>query len=66
MRGFRDGTTRVLDRRTAGDVAFRFKQWSGKNKKKTGRTLDGRTWDHWPKPKRRERRSVRTVMANAM
>jgi protein gp37 len=30
------------------DVAFFFKQWGGVNKKKTGRTLDGRTWDAMP------------------
>jgi protein gp37 len=33
--------------RTAG-VAFFFKQWGGRNKKKTGRLLDGRTWDEVP------------------
>ncbi len=33
--------------RSAG-VAFFFKQWGGRNKKKTGRTLDGRTWDEMP------------------
>ena len=30
-------------------VSFFFKQWGGVNKKKTGRTLDGRTWDELPK-----------------
>mgnify|MGYP001304265195 CR=1 FL=1 len=29
-------------------VAFFFKQWGGVHKKKTGRTLDGRTWDDMP------------------
>lgn len=29
-------------------VAFHFKQWGGVNKKRTGRTLDGRTWDQLP------------------
>ena len=29
-------------------VPFFFKQWGGVNKKKTGRTLDGRTWDEVP------------------
>lgn len=29
-------------------VAFHFKQWGGVNKKSTGRTLDGRTWDAFP------------------
>lgn len=30
------------------DVAFFFKQWGGVHKKKTGRRLDGRTWDQMP------------------
>ena len=29
-------------------VPFFFKQWGGKNKKKVGRTLNGRTWDEMP------------------
>jgi len=29
-------------------VAFFFKQWGGTNKKRTGRELDGRTWDEMP------------------
>jgi protein gp37 len=29
-------------------VAFFFKQWGGTNKKRTGRTLAGRTWDDYP------------------
>lgn len=29
-------------------VAFFFKQWGGQNKKKTGRLLEGRTWDEMP------------------
>lgn len=31
-------------------VAFFFKQWGGKNKKRSGRTLDGRTYDEFPQP----------------
>lgn len=30
-------------------VPFFFKQWGGVNKKKTGRVLDGRTWDELPR-----------------
>ncbi len=42
--------------RTAG-VSFFFKQWGGVNKKKNGRTLEGRTWDQMPvKPKTKMRR----------
>lgn len=31
-------------------VPFFFKQWGGVNKKKTGRLLEGRTWDEFPIP----------------
>ena len=30
------------------DVAFFFKQWGGTRKARTGRELDGRTWDQFP------------------
>jgi len=30
------------------DVPFFFKQWGGTNKKKTGRELEGQTWDEMP------------------
>ena len=30
------------------DVAFFFKQWGGKNKKKNGRILNGKTYDEMP------------------
>lgn len=33
---------------TKADVAFYFKQWGGVFKKKTGRVLEGRTWDEMP------------------
>lgn len=33
------------------NVAFFFKQWGGVNKKKTGRLLEGRTWDDMPEEK---------------
>jgi protein gp37 len=29
-------------------TAFFFKQWGGKNKKRQGRTLDGKTWSEYP------------------
>ena len=35
----------------AQKVPFFFKQWGGINKKKTGRLLDGRTWDEMPQVK---------------
>lgn len=40
--------TDIRDQCRQADIAFFFKQWGGKNKKKTGRTLDGRTWDQMP------------------
>lgn len=38
----------------SADVPFFFKQWGGVFKSKTGRTLDGRTWDQMPKVERLE------------
>lgn len=38
----------IRDQCNAANVAFHFKQWGGVNKKKTGRVLDGRTWDEFP------------------
>ena len=36
------------------NVSFFFKQWGGVQKKKTGRLLNGRTWDEMPIPKHKE------------
>jgi protein gp37 len=38
----------IRDQCQAAGVPFFFKQWGGRNKKKTGRLLDGRTWDEMP------------------
>ncbi|MFO0628897.1 MAG: phage Gp37/Gp68 family protein [Polyangiales bacterium] len=38
----------LRDQCIAARVPFFFKQWGGVNKKKTGRTLDDRTWDQLP------------------
>jgi protein gp37 len=38
----------IRDQCRAAGVAFFFKQWGGTNKKKTGRLLEGRTWDEMP------------------
>jgi protein gp37 len=38
----------VRDQCQAAGVPFFFKQWGGRNKKSTGRSLDGRTWDEMP------------------
>ncbi len=40
--------TDIRDQCVAANVPFFFKQWGGVNKKKTGRTLEGRTWDQMP------------------
>jgi protein gp37 len=42
--------TDIRDQCAKAGVAFFFKQWGGKNKKKAGRLLDGRTWDAMPTP----------------
>ena len=40
----------IRDNCVASQVPFFFKQWGGVFKKRTGRTLDGRTWDQMPAP----------------
>lgn len=53
----------VRDQCRRAGVPFFFKQWGGKNKKKAGRVLEGRTWDEMPEagaapvPPRAETRS---------
>lgn len=39
----------IRDQCIQANVAFFFKQWGGVIKKKTGRELEGRTWDELPK-----------------
>ncbi len=38
----------IRDQCVEAGVAFHFKQWGGVNKKRSGRVLDGRTWDDLP------------------
>jgi protein gp37 len=38
----------LRDQCVSAQVAFFFKQWGGVQKKRTGRTLDGREWDEFP------------------
>ena len=38
----------IRDQCREQNVAFHFKQWGGVNKKRTGRTLDGRVWNELP------------------
>lgn len=40
--------TEIRDQCVRAGVPFFFKQWGGVQKKKTGRTLEGRTWDEMP------------------
>jgi len=40
----------VRDACTAQGVPFFFKQWGGRTAKSGGRTLDGTTWDEYPRP----------------
>jgi protein gp37 len=42
----------IREQCAVSDVAFFFKQWGGRQKKKAGRLLDGRTYDEMPEPKR--------------
>lgn len=39
----------IRDQCLNAEVPFFFKQWSGVNKKKTGRLLKGKTWGQMPK-----------------
>ncbi|GCL74597.1 hypothetical protein PN4B1_45520 [Paenibacillus naphthalenovorans] len=40
--------TGIRDQCLQQHVAFFFKQWGGVQKHRTGRVLDGRTWDEFP------------------
>lgn len=51
----------IRDQCRRAGVAFFFKQWGGKNKKKAGRLLDGRTWDEMPALKARARSTERSL-----
>jgi len=44
----RDWVIQIRDQCLDANVAFFFKQWGGVNKKKAGRSLEGRTWDEMP------------------
>jgi protein gp37 len=44
-----DWVVDIRDQCVGADVPFFFKQWGGVNKKKNGRTLEGRTWSKMPK-----------------
>lgn len=38
----------IRDQCLEAEIPFFFKQWGGRNKKRTGRVLEGRTWDELP------------------
>lgn len=44
-----DWARSIRDQCVSASVPFFFKQWGGRNKKKAGRELDGRTWDQMPR-----------------
>ena len=46
--GNRKGSIDIRNQCTDTDVAFFFKQWGGRHKSKTGRELEGRTYDEMP------------------
>ncbi len=46
-----DWVRSIRDQCSNAGVKFFFKQWGGTNKKRSGRTLDDRTWDDFPQHK---------------
>jgi protein gp37 len=44
----REWVTDIRDQCLQANIPFFFKQWGGMNKKKAGRTLEGKTWDQMP------------------
>ena len=44
----KEWVTDIRDQCIVAGVPFFFKQWGGRNKKRTGRLLDRRTWDEMP------------------
>jgi protein gp37 len=47
--------TEIRDQCLVANVPFFFKQWGGRNKKKSGRLLEGRIWDQMPSRPRNPR-----------
>jgi protein gp37 len=47
----KEWVTEIRDHAINNKVAFFFKQWGGKNKKKAGRLLEGKNWDQIPQIK---------------
>jgi len=55
----------IRDRCVRYQVPFFFKQWGGIQKSRTGRVLEGRTWDEMPRAKRGQRVQKTRSVANA-
>jgi len=53
----------IRDRCKSAGVPFFFKQWGGVNKKRTGRDLEGRTWDEMPAQFETKRRHAKQQIA---
>jgi protein gp37 len=47
-----DGVSDIRDQCRDSKVAFFFKQWGGVFKSRTGRELEGRTWNQMPDERR--------------
>jgi protein gp37 len=45
---YEDWVLEIKEKCDTEGIPFFFKQWGGVNKKKTGRILQGRTWDNYP------------------
>jgi protein gp37 len=52
-----DWVREIRDECAGCGVPFFFKQWGGVRKARTGRLLDGRTWDEMPQPVLRSQHS---------
>jgi protein gp37 len=48
----REWVVDIRDQCLVADIPFFFKQWGGVRKKRSGRVLQGRTWDEMPKQMR--------------
>ena len=57
----------IRDQCIASNIPFFFKQWGGKRKSRTGRVLDGRTWNGFPRSpvEKPSQRSSRKRMPSA-
>ena len=53
--------TSIRDQCRDAGVAFFFKQWGGVFKSRTGRELDGRTWDEMPTPQQPRRWALHSL-----